>query len=409
MKKNVFIYVALGLLASCTSEKPAPIGLDASPVVAQRMVTPLGDTLVVANMDLMIDTIDFPMSLLFSDLEIIKLEERDEALIDMIYLADVSPNYMALYSYYNGIKLFDREGYYISDISRRGQGPEEYASALSHLVIDEPNNRLFFSILGGDRIMSFDLKGNPCKPILLASGKLSKIIKFRIDNNRQKVIIAQGGLHNVEEPTYWTQDMDGNYIQQLPVGHLAATSGGLNNGLGELFNTSAMDYAIGYWWQEDRVDSLYHYDERANRLKPVFTANLTSIPLFHLYIDLPRYYLIQMGDYGGVLTNYRHILIDKETLKGSYVRFNLDMLGNIGLQDWMYFVRGNYFKEFHPYELIEQWQGSDEFSELPPNMAKFMRYLQTHDTEDMNNVVLIGKLKQSHDEEFVLHDMNFKD
>ena len=42
-------------------------------------------------------------------------------------------------------------------------------------------------------------------------------------------------------------------------------------------------------------------------------------------------------------------------------------------------------------------------------MAKFMRYLQTHDVEEMNNVVLIGKLKQSKDEEFVLHDMNFKD
>ena len=38
-----------------------------------------------------------------------------------------------------------------------------------------------------------------------------------------------------------------------------------------------------------------------------------------------------------------------------------------------------------------------------------MRYLQTHDVEEMNNVVLIGKLKQSKDEEFVLHDMNFKD
>jgi len=404
MKKNVFIYVALGLLASCTSEKPAPIGLDASPVVAQRMVTPLGDTLVVANMDLMIDTIDFPMSLLFSDFEIVKLEDKDEALIDQAYKFAFTPKHLCLFSFDNGLKMFDNHGRFITDISGRGQGPYEYQIGVNDILIDEDDESLYLSSVFLNYLMVFDLKGNPLRKVPLAKGSSNGDILFNIDKKKDYLYISKIA-YKKDDTILWVQDFEGNMIQQLQAGHLAPNTTRFR--LGELMNTTALDYSAGYWWDDDRIDTLYHYEMPANRLKPVFTANLTSIPTYHLYIELPCHYLIQMGDYGGVLTNYRHILIDKETLKGSYVRFNLDMLGNIGLQDWMYFVRGNYFKEFHPYELIEQWQGSDEFSELPPNMAKFMRYLQTHDTEDMNNVVLIGKLKQSKDEEFVLHDMNY--
>ena len=50
------------------------------------------------------------------------------------------------------------------------------------------------------------------------------------------------------------------------------------------------------------------------------------------------------------------------------------------------------------------WQ---DLSGLPAGVAKFIKYIQTEDAEDMNNVILIGKLKQSKDEGFTLKDMNF--
>ena len=413
INKLTKLYCAIFTVLSCSCNKEViniNSPLDASPVIAQEIVTQKGDTMIVCNTDLINDTIDFPMSLLFSDFEMVKLDDRDDALIDMIAIMNVSSRHLAVYSYYNGIKLFDRQGNYITNVSKMGQGPEDYPYGLDYMYIDEPYNRLYFSTIIGDKIMSFDLGGGSYKPIPLARQKLSNRIKFEIDNKRQRVIVAHGGLYEADEPAYWVQDLDGNMIQQLPAGHLAAVDGGgLNNGLGELFNTSAFDYAIGYWWRENRIDTLYHYDVTSNLMRPVFTANLTSIPTYHLYIELPCHYLIQMGDYGGTLTNYKHILIDKQTLKGSYVRFKFDMLGNLNGQEWLRFRRGIFMKGISPYELLEKWQGSNDFSELPPNMAKFMRYLQTHDTEDMNSVVLIGKLKQSKDEEFVLHDMNFND
>ena len=383
--------------------------LNGCPVVAQRVITNSGDSLIVCNIKLLTDTIDFPLSHLLSYLEIVKLDDREDATIDNVSLQAVSPNHIGLYSFYGGIKLFDRSGNYISDISKKGQGPDEYTLSPSDMLIDEAKNRFYFKGPGMEKLMTFDLYGNPVKHIPLSRFKnlpdrYNNQIGFRFDSEHERIKIAHVPFSE-EEPALWIQDLEGNLIQWTPGKHLASRRD-FSNTLGNAQNTAANDYCIGYWYDE-RVDSLYHYDEMENRMRPVFTANLDCISKFHKYIELPGYYYIYMGDYGGVVYNNVYVLIDKQTLRGSYVRFKLDMLGNIGTGQWLDFTRGYYVRCTHPAILQEQWQGSDDFSELPPNMAKFMRYLQTHDVEDMNNVVLIGKLKQKQDEKFILKDMNW--
>ena len=83
------------------------------------------------------------------------------------------------------------------------------------------------------------------------------------------------------------------------------------------------------------------------------------------------------------------------------------MLGNIDFPRSSIWNRGYYKTCIHPYVLQEQWMQKGEIKGLPEGIARFVKYLQTHDVEDMNNVVLIGKLKQSKDEGFTLHDMNY--
>ncbi|MBR1541312.1 MAG: 6-bladed beta-propeller [Bacteroidaceae bacterium] len=406
MKKLNSLFLVIALLCSCKENRFTYSDPMANmPIIAQQVISPQGDTIVVCNTSLIKDTVDFPISNLLSEFELVKLEDTDEALIDGVYRFAVTPMHLCLFSYNDGLKLFDKEGHFITNISNRGQGPFEYFNAVDDLFIDEDERVIYFSGSFQRNLLVFDLKGNALKQIPFAQNKPVNPIRFKIDKENDKLYIYQETFKDKEALCFWTQDYMGNMKQQIKAGHLAPNSTHYN--LGDLMNTNTLDYSAGYWWDDDRVDSLYHYDEGANRMKPVFTANLTSIPTFHLYVELPNHYLIKMGNYGGVLTNYKYILIDKQTLKGSYVHFKLDMLGNIDLQEWIYFVHGNYFKEIHPYELLEKWQGSNDFSELPANMAKFMKYLQTHDIEDMNNVVLIGKLKQNKDEEFVLHDMNY--
>ncbi len=395
--------VVLGILCACGQQGNKPVGLNNSPVVAQRVVTPQGDEVVVVNMDLMTDTIDFPMSLLLSDLEIVKLDDRDEALIGIEPWATVSDNYVAVLSFQNGIKLFNKRGDFLTEISKLGQGPNEYTLSPVDMYIDESDNRFYFHTAADNKIFAFDLQGNPAKhiPLIIDSAKKTH---FRVDTQQQLLYVAHMTF-DANEPVYWIQDLDGNLIQQLPAGHLA-TFPDFSNELEASSNTTAVDYSIGYCYA-DRVDSLYHYDEATNRMIPVFTTNLDCISNYHSYKELPDYFLIFLNDYYHPETGWGFALIDKHTLKGSHIRLKFDMLGNIDLPRSSIWNRGYYKTCIHPYVLQEQWMQKGEIKGLPEGIARFVKYLQTHDVEDMNNVVLIGKLKQSKDEGFTLHDMNY--
>lgn len=389
--------VVLGILCACGQQGNKPVGLNNSPVVAQRVVTPQGDEVVVANMDLMTDTIDFPMSLLLSDLEIVKLDDSQEALIGDGYTF-VSPNHIVSLAYQSGVKLFNRNGSFITSVSKKGNGPDEYRNGLYDAQIDDSNNRLYFVNFNANKIMTFDLQGNAQQHIPLA--KQVKKGKFHIDTEKKRVYMAALCFEKTE-PAFYIQDFEGNIIQELPSNHLASQVMDFSNEVYSEQNTSALDYSM-FWWGQDRLDSLYHYDEATNRMVPKFSTNLNSIDNMHNYIELPNYYLVsrfQPNPPKSMLA-----MIDKQTLKGSYVRLILDMMGDIDVTNTG-FVDGYYTLNIPPFYLQKQWMDWQDLSALPAGVSKFIKYIQTEDAEDMNNVVLIGKLKQSKDEGFTLKDM----
>ena len=142
-------------LCSCEGQKgDLNNPMNGSPIVAHKTILNSGDTLIICDINLIKDTIDFPMSLLLSDIEIVKLDEKEDATIDNVSLHTVSPNYIGLYSFYGGIKLFDRYGNYISEISKKGQGPDEYTLSPSDMLIDEAQNRFYFTGPGMNLMMA---------------------------------------------------------------------------------------------------------------------------------------------------------------------------------------------------------------------------------------------------------------
>ena len=399
MKKIVFFIVALGILCSCGQQGNKPVGLDNSPVVAQRVVTPQGDEVVVANMDLMTDTIDFPMSLLLSDLEIVKLDDSEEALIGDGYTF-ISPNHIVSLAYQSGVKLFNRDGSFITNVSKRGNGPDEFGNGLYDAQIDDANNRLYFVNFNAKKLMTFDLQGKAQQHIPLA--KQVKKGRFHIDTERMRVYMA-ALCFDKDEPAFYIQDFEGNMIQETPSNHLASQVMDFSNEVYFQQNTPALDYDL-FWWAQDRLDSLYHYDEATNRMVPKFTTNLNSKDNMHNYIELPDYYLV--SGYQPNPPKSMLAMIDKQTLKGSYVRLILDTMGDIDITNTG-FVDGNYILNIPPFYLQKQWMNWEDLSNLPAGVAKFVKYIQTEDAEDMNNVVLIGKLKQSKEEGFTLKEMDF--
>jgi hypothetical protein len=70
------------------------------------------------------------------------------------------------------------------------------------------------------------------------------------------------------------------------------------------------------------------------------------------------------------------------------------MLGNIDGPAWCNFIRGYFIASFYPYELKEQLgKALSRPEKLTPEMKDKLQKLNKSITEDDNNILLIGKLK----------------
>lgn len=167
--KTILAALVLAITASSChkdgEQADATSPLKDSPVVAQQVITLNGDTIIVCDLSLLKDTIDLPLSTFVSDFELVDLGEDEEALIKETSGGGsiaVSPNYIGIYSG-TGYKLFDKTGKYITSLSARGQGPNEYAFSIYDSYIDEKNDRAYLLPMNGNKILVYDLKGGTIK------------------------------------------------------------------------------------------------------------------------------------------------------------------------------------------------------------------------------------------------------
>ena len=133
MKNRIII---LSLCASCllaivafvynSETKTDPLAL--SPIVAKRVTTPTG-TLVSCNLKALKDTVDIPLSYLTEELQVVKLDNRDEALVGGWIRTTVGEKYILVSNNkQTPYKLFTRDGKFITTIGAYGQGPNEYGN-----------------------------------------------------------------------------------------------------------------------------------------------------------------------------------------------------------------------------------------------------------------------------------------
>lgn len=99
----------------------------------------------------------------------------------------VSPNYIGIYSG-TGYKLFDKTGKYITSLSARGQGPNEYAFSIYDSYIDEKNDRAYLLPMNGNKILVYDLKGN-AQPYIPLAHETTKG-KFYVDDQKKLLYVA---------------------------------------------------------------------------------------------------------------------------------------------------------------------------------------------------------------------------
>jgi hypothetical protein len=383
-------------LASCSDNKTKSkeLTLDNCSVVAHQ--TGSGDeALVVCDLALVKDTLDFPISELLSSFGIIRLENTDEALTGAAGDGhiSVSDNYIGIFTYKGGgYKLFDNKGKYISMISSSGSGPDEYNMALCDSYIDEKNQKIYLLSYIASKILVFDFDGKPQKHIPLSY--VTNKGRFIVHPEKETVTMMVTPFPD-SPSVIWEQDFNGNILQEMPSPEQFIVND-YNNEVWESLNTDYTDFSIFYF--RTLQDTLYHYQSDNNRLLPAFTIHFGNETQPHYYIELPNHYLawvnLKVEDDGSGIPHFPQILIDKKTLRGSYINIKFDEVGNIEGPWLVSFSRGYITANMEPYALKEQLEAALSHPEkLSLEVQQRIKKLYDSITDDDNNIIFVGKLK----------------
>lgn len=382
--------IACSLLMACSSTQQDCLG--EMPVIAKKVTLPTGD-LIVCDLAKATDTLDVPLSMLTEELQIVPLDNRDEALVGGWVRTTVSDNYILVSNNRQvPYKLFGRDGKFICTVGSFGQGPNEYQLTYAE-QLDEAHNRIYIMSWNAEKILVFDLKGNP-QPYIPLNTRVPKG-KFRVNTADSTVIVTKLPFEGSPE-VVWVQDMHGNRKQSVAPGHLMVPRD-FSNEVMDARNTSAYDVMLLTIMPEAKQDSLYHYNLEKNRLEPRFTTLFTGekIP-WHGYTELPHHFIgdgsfpvrVSATTFQGSAPAY--YIVDKTTLKGNFMRLKNDFLH---ISAWPSFSNGYYTANMEPMALKEQLEEALKEENLDESVQARIKACLSSLDENGNNVILLAKLK----------------
>lgn len=380
------------MLLSCKSGKTSE--LNNMDVVAEKVKVGNSE-LISCDLTKLKDTVNLPLSLFAGELQLVKLDNKDEALVSGGATV-VTDNYILVRnSRNNPFKLFDKNGKFITAVGAYGQGPNEYMNVYDEMM-DEKSGQIFILPWQTDKVLRYNLQGQALDPIPLKH----RVPKGKIFVDAAKSQISIFMLPFVGNPTVaWTQDFNGNMIDSIPAGHLAVQPD-FSNEVQSDKNTGEFDCSL-FTFFEQRPDSVYHYNTATNTLDPKFTLDFKSKPSkIHWYQELPNHFTgnvtieKKLSETVSETEYPAKFIVDKNTLKGAFYKIHNDYLGDMP-EDWTQFYNGYYVWNVDPGELMEklETQLKNNTSMSGKERKRLQEMLAGIDEND-NNYVFIGKLRK---------------
>ena len=393
MKEHLYLLsLLLVLVSSCGKSKDSNSKdlFEKCNIIATRTVVD-GDTLVTCDISGVKQSILLPLSLYTDSLEIIKLDNSEDALVGRANTT-VTKNFLGIYDYNNCLyKLFTRKGKFLRKIGAIGQGPGEY-KILYDSQIDEDNNRIYLFPWTTKKILVYDLDGNFIQDIPLP--RLVHKGCLNVDTDQKQLSVLN--LPFLGTPVAWLQDFDGNVISEKMAPHLEFMPDYSHEILNIRYGNS-MSFSILYL--PPTTDSLYHYSGDKNQLLPVFAATFNEDMPSHYYLETPHFYSVDIigpstdPDFTGTVND--RIIIDKETLKGGYYQLVADQLGGISFEKSSYNEYGCILN-IDPGILLERIEKRLSTPEkLSSNAKNLLMKLKNTISEDDNNYIIMSKWKES--------------
>lgn len=400
---KIIYHVSITLLtvvSSCGNKETnvsRKLTLDNCPVIAQ-VINLQGDPVTNLDFSSVKDTFNLSLSTLLSSFQVIRLENSEDALTAAgqdTHIA-VSDHYILVKSFRAGssCKLYNRNGDFIRKISSQGQGPDEYNLFIYDQYLDESNNKIYLMEIRASKILVFDFDGQPQKHIPLAY--ITHKGRFVINAEKKTVTVMCIPFQGTPTALIWTQDFEGNIIQEYPVSdQFMLIPSTYDYEVRESLNTTASDFYLHNCIASQ--DTLYHYDIDSNTLHPVFTMHTGHEPICHYFTELPNHFLVTwytQTSWNNELPRFPKILVDKQSLKGCFVNLKWNMLGNIDGPTNPSFNRGYFTAIMEPYALKEQLEKVlTSTQKLFPEVLSKVKKLNNQITDDDNCIVFIGKLK----------------
>ena len=352
------------------------------------------------------------LSDLVESYEVIKLENRDEALVKTYpFGIFVTDNYILLNpDAISPIKLFTRKGQYVADIGGIGQGPGEYKTIHS-CMIDEKQKRIYLGAGRANKILTYDLKGNYLSDEAIHFKEIVHKPCIWMDHDKKHVTVVGLPFSENENSNFaisnnvcWVQNREGDIVHRIPVNHYGLI-GDYSNGLVACRNVDAISFSIF----EDpmlrtRPDTLYHYDAVKNIITPRFTIdhvvseNQSACTVLY---ETSRSYWAQVtlypNDLSSSVSSVRlpafNVCVSKKD--GNVWRIDRFTDPLLGLSYLFLAMKNGYVCiSYDPLELMDALDKVLTQTALEPDVRKRATDLRNSLHENDNDILIIGKLKQ---------------
>ncbi len=398
--KTIYAYwVALTIaLVACTENEKNQ--LSDLPIVAHQVEVD-GQEMTVCELGLLKDTIDLPLSYWVEDFETVKLDGKDEALVGHgpVYVSD---NYILVRESNNvPCKLFRRDGSFVGKVGSIGLGPGEYTDVYD-MQIDEQAEHIYLLPFRSKAIYVYDLKGNYQKDVPL-NKKYEKMMVpkglFKVDAAKNRVAVMTLPFDYLPLVA-WVQDMEGNFLHEVPMNHLKIRPAFSNEMLSSKCFADVLDVSL-YTLKEVRKDTLCHLDMNDGKLYPKFTLDFGGRDITrHNYFDFSTHYVGSLAAIEQVSENSFMVnatcayLVEKESGKGAFFRTTNDFLDNEPINIISKRCSNGYYTlNIEPAALIEKLEKGLKNHPDEARRKKMEALMKTID-EDDNNYIFIGKLKK---------------
>ena len=340
--------------------------------------------------------------------EVIKLENRDEALVKTYpFGIFVTDNYILLNpDAISPIKLFTRKGQYVADIGGIGQGPGEYKT-IHFCMIDEKQKRIYLGPGRANKILTYDLKGNYLSDEAIHFKEIVHKPCIWMDHDKKHVTVMglpfsenENSNFEISNNVCWVQNREGDIVHRIPVNHYGLI-GDYSNGLVACRNVDAISFSIF----EDpmlrtRPDTLYHYDAVTPRftIDHVVSENQSACTVLY---ETSRSYWAQVtlypNDLSSSVSSVRlpafNVCVSKKD--GNVRRIDRFTDPLLGLSYLFLAMKNGYVCiSYDPLELMDALDKVLTQTDLEPDVRKRATDLRNSLHENDNDILIIGKLKQ---------------